>query len=146
MGIIRSAVCTKKSTSCVEVTLFWTNFQMFCQFYEGIFILFCQFYEGTTTSLCQFYEGIPATFISFLSSFVIFSTISVCFSILFFLYALLYNLVTDPTPNPSPTWEGSCTAAFSAILPAPVGEGSGVGSVLLFHIFAFDYSKSLLQR
>ena len=46
----------------------------------------------------------------------------------------------------SPTWEGSCAAAFSAVLPAPVGEGSGVGSVLLFHMFAFDYSKSLLQK
>ena len=42
--------------------------------------------------------------------------------------------------------EGSCTTASSAVLPAPVGEGSGVGSVLLFHMFAFDYSKSLLQR
>jgi hypothetical protein len=51
--------------------------------------------------------------------------------------------VTDPTPGPSPTREGR-EAASSAVLPSLVGEGPGVGSVLLLFMSAFVYSKSLL--
>ena len=35
--------------------------------------------------------------------------------------------ITDPTPNPSPTREGN---GYAQQLPAPQGEGSGVGSVI----------------
>jgi hypothetical protein len=41
---------------------------------------------------------------------------------------------------------GYCLKASRTVLPSLVGEGSGVGSVLLFLIFAFNYSKSSLQR
>ena len=43
----------------------------------------------------------------------------------------MINNNADPTPNPSPTWEGKGyrVKASRTALPSHVGEGPGVGSV-----------------
>jgi hypothetical protein len=64
--------------------------------------------------------------------------------------------VTDPTPSPSPCRGGENGGGHPRLplqngggyprLPSLQGEGLGVRSVLLFFMFAFNFSKSMLQR
>ena len=59
--------------------------------------------------------------------------------------------VTDPTPNPSPTREGSGLTPTIPIgtpqtLPSPVGEGLGVGSVLFLSMFVFVLFEKLAAK